>query len=313
LYDQIRAFDWHKLIKPTQSFAIDPTCYSDVFTHSHFTALKVKDAITDRIRDEVGRRPNVDTQRPQYGIHILMRGLEYEIYLDTTGEPLFKRGYREDGAQAPLNEALAAGLVLLSEWPSGHLPLWDPMCGSGTIPIEAALIKANVAPGLWRRHFSFMNWQGWAPEIWNSLKAKAEAQIKPDSSVPIYASDISDKMVRLAKTHAMAAEVRQHIEFMTVDFFKVAPPGEKGVILTNPPYDKRLTIEDAVDFYQEIGDWLKSSLEGWDAWIFSGQIEGMKHLGLRPSRKFNLMNGAIPCKFHKYELFSGKRKEHLAR
>lgn len=312
LYSRIKELPWDKLIRPTQTLAVDATCYSDIFTHSHFTALKVKDAITDRIRESIGRRPNVDVKAPTYGIHILIRGLDFELYLDTSGSPLFKRGYRADGAKAPINEVLAAGLILLSDWPNSGMPLWDPMCGSGTIPIEAAMIQGNVAPGMLREDYGFMRWPDYDPGEWQGLLKNAEGQLAEKPMEPIFASDISGGAIRTARSNALASGMRDRIRFFVKDFLKAEPPADQGVIITNPPYDKRIPVEDSVSFYQAIGDHLKAQLQGWQAWIFSGQLEGMKHFGLRPSRKYQLMNGAIPCRFNKYELFSGRRKEFLA-
>jgi putative N6-adenine-specific DNA methylase len=312
LYRITTDYAWEKLIRAGNTFAIDAQCYSDVFTHSHYTALKLKDAIVDRIRKQTSRRPNVNTDSPDYRINILVRGLDFEIYIDSSAEPLFKRGYRSDHGPAPLNEVMAAGLVLLSGWPSSGLPLWDPMCGSGTILTEAAMIQSKQAPGLLREQFGFMRWKPFDAHLWEKMLKEAEERIEDPGQNMICASDVDNRAVQAAKSNALAAGVRRHIRFKKADFFTCALPFEAGIIITNPPYDKRMEVDDAVDFYQRIGDRLKNDLSGWQAWIFSGQEEGMKHLGLKPSARHHLMNGAIECKYNKYELFKGKRKEFLA-
>ena len=311
LYKEIKAYPWEEYIKPQDTIAIQATCYSDVFTHSHFTQLKVKDAIADRIREAKGRRPSVNLVRPTYNLYIIIKGIEFEIYLDTSGEPLFKRGYKREGAPAPLNEVMSAGLVLLSGWRDSDLPFYDPMCGSGTLPIEAALIQKKIPPALWREHFGFMEWPDFDVHSWNKLKEPFEDIDLSTDSPPIYASDISRDAVRIARSNTQAAGVRSIVNVSAKDFFKSPPPCEEGIIVTNPPYDKRFAVEDSVAFYQRIADQLKTNYAGWEAWVFSGQLEGMKHFGLKASKRINLMNGNIPCRFNKYELFKGKRNEHL--
>lgn len=312
LYAHVKEMAWETLFRSSQTLAVHATCYSDVFTHSHFTALKVKDAIVDKLRESTGRRPNVDTQNPNYSVHILIRGLDMELYLDTSGEPLFKRGYREPGARAPLNESLAAGLVMLSNWQPDKDLLWDPMCGSGTIAIEAAMIQAGIAPGLLRENYGFQRWGTWDAELFSGIKSEAESMVQRVARPAIYASDKDGRQVRLAKSNAMAAGVLKHIRWSSGDFFHAKTPADRGVMITNPPYDERMALDDAVAFYKGIGDKMKADMQSWDAWIFSGQLDGMKHLGLRPGKKHKLYNGPIPCLYNHYELFSGKRNAHLA-
>ena len=311
LYREIKAYPWEDYIRPQDTMAIQATCYSDIFNHSHFTQLKVKDAIADRIREAKGRRPNVNLVRPTYNLYIIIKGIEFEMYLDTSGEPLFKRGYKREGAPAPLNEVMSAGLVQLSGWQESGLPFYDPMCGSGTLPVEAAMLQNGIPPGLWREHFGFMEWPDWDRSAWEKMKAPYEDISPSPENPPIYAADISRDAVRITRSNAQAAGVRSEVRVSAKDFFKSAPPCEEGMIITNPPYDKRFAVEDSVAFYQKIADQLKKSYSGWQAWIFSGQLEGMKHFGLKPSKKLTMMNGNIPCKFNKYELFKGKRNEHL--
>jgi putative N6-adenine-specific DNA methylase len=307
LYKRIKRIDWEQFMSVDGTLAIEATVNGEIFTHSQFVALKSKDAIVDQFREKYGRRPSVDLDNPDLRINIHIRDRACSVSLDSSGSSLGKRGYRQEQSLAPMSEVLAAGIIALSGWDKKR-NLIDPMCGSGTLPIEAALIACNIAPGRLRT-FGFQNWKDFDSVLWESLKKEADNQIT-EATCKIYGSDIENRSVDISKRNANIAGVEKLIEFKQKDFLRSDDHFNNGIVLMNPPYGERLKeLEEIIPFYKEIGTQLKHHYEGCDAWILSGNIEALKFIGLRPTRKIRLFNGPIECKLQKYELFRGKKGE----
>lgn len=304
LYKRVRQIDWTQFMTPHQTLAIDATTNSEIFHHSKFTALKTKDAIVDQFRDRFGIRPSVDVDNPDFRLNVHIHDKLVTLSMDSSGTTLDRRGYRLSRTEAPMNEVLAAGIVLLSGW-QGDTTLLDPMCGSGTFSIEAAMLAANVAPGK-RRVFGFERWKDYDGALWSQIKAdalKAERRFEGR----ILCSDLDQHAVNIAEQNAKRAGVERMIDFRIMDFFDSTPPTDNGTLLFNPPYGERLLEDDLVNFYQEIGNQLKHTYAGHTAWIISANAEALKHVGLRPTRKIKLYNGALECRLQKFELFKGKK------
>lgn len=307
LYKKIKSFDWTELMDLDTTFAIDSTVNSTRFKHSKYVALKIKDAIVDQFREKYGKRPSIDTQNPDLRLHAFCNSTNFSLSLDSSGDALYKRGYRMQGHKAPLSEVLGAGLVLLTGW-NGDVPLYDPMCGSGTIAIEAAMIACNMPPNFKRNSFGFQKWKDFDKVLWNRIIKEAKDNISMEGK-KIYASDISEKAVNLSKESVNLMGLKSVVSVKRTEFASVLPHSKQGVIVMNPPYGERLKEDEINDFYSSIGDTLKKKFEGYDAWIFSGNKDAIKRVGLKTSKKLQLTNGAIECKFHKYELYKGSKKE----
>ena len=306
LYHQLRGINWLKHLHLHQTFAIDANSQSSRFRHNHFLALKTKDAIADWFRDQKGRRPSVNPKQPDIRFHLHIDNRhQASLMLDSSGDGLHRRGYRTTGGAAPLNEVLAAGMMRLTKW-QGDTPFVDFMCGSGTLLIEAAMIAAQIPPGI-HRNFSFENWQDFDAGLWKKIKAEARQQKRPPQQ-PILGGDNHFKAVRICENNISAARLDPYIRVKRAAFHQFLPPEGPGILISNPPYDLRLETQDINQFYREIGDKLKQDFAGYEAWLISGNMDAIKSVGLRPSRKLHLMNGQIPCKFHKYELYSGSKR-----
>ncbi len=306
LYDKTSDINWTKYMGVDDTLAVDSVVRSDYFKHSKFAALKVKDAMVDRFRKEFGRRPSVDVVRPTLRLNVHIFDDICTLSLDSSGDSLHKRGYRLEKSEAPLNEILAAGLVQLSEW-DATIPFVDPMCGSGTIAIEAALLACNIAPGLGRSYFGFMTWPDFDKKLWQKIVDEARAKIV-EPKAPIIASDMSKGVVRIAHANIKRAKLSRHIELSQSRFEDLLPPAGPGIIIINPPYGERMQQHDLVDLYGKIGDQLKQGCHGYEAWILSSNKEGLKHIGLRPSRKLTLFNGPLECKYHRFSIYQGSVK-----
>jgi putative N6-adenine-specific DNA methylase len=311
LYKGIYAHDWLKLLVPEGTLAVNATCSSEIFTHSHYVALKTKDAIVDRFRDKTGRRPSVDLIHPDLLIHIHIWQDQCSVSLDSSGESLHRRGYRRENLQAPLNEVLAAGLLSLAGWPK-PLTLTDPMCGSGTLPIEAAMMAAGIPAQHKRRHFAFHRWPDFDRELWEDVKQKAWPANPPADMPAIYASDIQPNAIRMAQINAREAGVYKYIRFEVANFDELKPHTETGMLIFNPPYDERLPLEEVADFYNQIGQNLKYHFNGHEAWVFSGNLSAVKHIGLRPGFKAMLFNGGIEARFLRFDMYQGSKKRENA-
>jgi len=306
LYKNVKRYEWEKLFSLMDTFAIDTVVSSEYFKHSKFVALKVKDAIVDRFRDEFGERPNVDVNNPTVRISVHIFNDTCTISLDSSGESLHKRGYRTAATTAPLNEALAAGMILLSGWDKNS-EFIDGMCGSGTIPIEAALIALDIPPGYLRESYGFMKWKDFDSDLWNEIKD--EVKSKTELDFKIIASDKAPEAIEVAARNIKSAKLLKHIILEKKYFDEQSCEAGFGVIIMNPPYGERLKEEDLNQFYSEIGDTLKSNFTGFDAWLLSASKTAMKKVGLRTSKKLTLFNGALECKYHKYELYRGTKKK----
>jgi putative N6-adenine-specific DNA methylase len=305
LYRGIQEIDWRRQLNVDDTFAVNAVTASPYFTHSQYAALKVKDAIVDQFRQHTGRRPSVDPDAPALRLHVHIVNAQCSVALDSSGDSLHRRGYRQDKNEAPLNEALAAGLVLISGWRGdGHFV--DPMCGSGTILIEAAMAARNIAPGL-NRKFCFMNWKDFDRELWQRVRGEAlDSAVSFDHKIA--GADISAKAVRSAQANIQRAGLSESIELGASAFENFTPPGGQGLLIMNPPYGERMKKNDIESFYRMIGDSFKERFAGYDAWVFSGNKDALKSLGLRPSQKYTLFNGGLECKFQKYSIYRGSVK-----
>jgi putative N6-adenine-specific DNA methylase len=307
LYDGIKALDWEAYFGVDDTFAIDGSTHSEIFTHSHYVALKTKDAIADYFREKHDKRPSVDILHPDVRINIHIYNTTVMVSLDSSGVPLGKRNYRLAQTEAPMSEILAAGIILMSGW-DRKSDFLDPMCGSGTFSIEAAMMAANIPAGM-NRSFGFETWNDFDLEIWKSVVADAEAGIHR-AECKIFASDIDRKAVSISASNAKQAGVDEMIRFEQADFFDTYHTVENSVVVLNPPYGERMEMEKIVEFYTAIGTRLKHFYQGCNAWIISSNYEALKHFGLRPSRKIKLFNGPLECRLHKYELYQGSKRTH---
>ncbi|MFV0541222.1 MAG: class I SAM-dependent RNA methyltransferase [Aestuariibaculum sp.] len=306
LYNKIYAMDWTPYLKPTGTLAIETTLHSDLFSHSLFISQKTKDAIVDKFRDNTGQRPNVDLKFPDLKINVHISKNHCNIALDTSGDSLHKRGYKLATNIAPINEVLAAGLVMLSGW-DGQSDFMDPMCGSGTVLIEAAMIACNIPPNLMRKEFAFERWQDWDVDLFEKIEASLLSKTR-DFHYRIMGFDKAPSAVKKAIENVKNANLEDFVTVRHEDFFKTQKSGnEKLHMVFNPPYGERLNI-DLQGFYKSIGDTLKQSYPNTDAWFITSNLEALKHVGLRPSRKIQLYNAKLESKFVKYEIYQGSKK-----
>lgn len=303
LYEGVHALNWEDYLTPEMTLAVDANLRDSAITHSRFAALKTKDAIVDRIRQRCRRRPNVNPKNPDLRINLHLAKDQCTISLDLAGTGLHRRGYRRDPTIAPLKETLAAGLVALTGWDqTTHFV--DPMCGSGSLPTEAALLAGNTAPGLLSPDFGFQHWLNYDAGIWQNLlnEARQDHKLVPDHL--IFGSDRERKAVELARRNADGSGVGNKIRWSQHDFAKLAPPSTKGTLICNPPYGERIGDEASLEaFYGKIGDTLKQRWKGWTAWVFTGNLPLAKRIGLKPSRRIVLFNGPIECRLFKFELY----------
>src|SRR5512139_513387 len=303
LYDGTREIPWTDLFPPERTIAVDANVRESGIIHSHFAAQKAKDAIVDRFRDATGRRPDVNTVSPDVQVVVRIVRDACTVSLDTSGESLNRRGYRSIPTEASLKETLAAGLVLLTGW-QGEVPLVDPACGAGTIPIEAAMLAGNVAPGGFGRSFGFQRLHGYDRKRWEALLSEAREAARHPVPVRIEGSDISPAAVGGAVRNAANAKVKERILFSARSIRNLSPGEGPGLILCNPPYGARLPGGEHVEtFYREMGEALKKRCRGWTAYLLSGNPAVTKFLGLKTSRKFPVMNGPIDCRLLKYDLY----------
>ncbi|MCD8288352.1 MAG: THUMP domain-containing protein [Prevotella sp.] len=309
VYREVYNIRWEDYIGEGQTFAVDAVAYSEEFANSHFVAYRVKDAVVDYFREKTGTRPNISVANPDIRLHIHISGTDATLALDSSGESLHRRGYRSESVEAPINEVLAAGIILLAGW-DGATDLIDPMCGSGTFLIEAALIARNIAPGVFRKSYAF--------ERWNDFDRDLFQQIYDDDSRErdflhhIYGYDIDPTAVAKSTANVRAAGLTKDITVEQRDFADFVRPAEKSVIITNPPYGERITTPDLPGTYRMIGERLKHAFKGGEAWILSGKDDLFHRIGLKPSVKIPLYNGALPCELHQYLMFDGKLKEFRA-
>ncbi|WP_374541812.1 class I SAM-dependent RNA methyltransferase [Flavobacterium sp.] len=306
LYNGIQSVDWSVYLNNNKSFVIETTLYSEAFTHSQFVALKVKDAIVDQFREQTGSRPNIDKEHPDLRIHIHIDRDLCTVSLDTSGASLHHRGYRTATNIAPINEVLAAGILLLSGW-DGNAHFLDPMCGSGTILAEATMIACNIPANINRKEFAFEKWQDWDSELFDTILESLLKKTK-EFHYTITGYDKAPSAVRKAQDNLINANLDEYVKIAQQDFFN----SEKEVqgplhMVFNPPYGERLDIQ-MERFYREIGDTLKKNYSNTNAWFITSNLEALKFVGLRPSRKIKLFNGKLEARLVKYEMYEGSKR-----
>ena len=308
LYREMKNIAWEELMEVNDTLAIDATVHSEKFTHSKFIAQKSKDAIVDRFREKFGSRPDVDLDFPTLRINVHIEKDYCNVSLDSSGQSLHKRGYKTATNIAPINEVLAAGLLLLSGW-DGQCDFLDPMCGSGTILIEAAMIACNIPPNLNRKEFAFERWKDWDVDLFEKIEESVLKKVR-DFHFTIQGFDTAPSAVQKAIDNIENASLSEFISVKRQDFFESEKERERHLhMVFNPPYGERLDIDMPV-FYKKIGDTLKQGYPGTEAWFITSNLEAIKNVGLRPSRKIKLYNGALESKFLKYEIYEGTKKIH---
>lgn len=309
-YRNMLQIDWGHYFSVEKSIVIySVATRSEVFSNTLFVSQLTKDAVADYFREKTGIRPSVDREEAQIRLSIYVNDNRCVVSLDSSGDPLFKRGYRREGGGAPLNEVLAAGLIMISGWDKAS-NFVDPMCGSATFSIEAGLMANNIAPGSLRKQFSFEHWHDFDSALWSNIRQEAESRKTP-SRVTIMASDLNPKALDNARKNIMEAGLMGQIKLQRQEFFNFTPPAGGGWILLNPPYGQRLKQENLTDFYKSVGDTLKKNYQGYRAGIITSDVPAMKSIGLKASSRTTVFNGAIECKFMTFDLFSGSHKDHV--
>ncbi|MGB1728885.1 MAG: THUMP domain-containing class I SAM-dependent RNA methyltransferase [Crocinitomicaceae bacterium] len=308
LYQNASKIKWSNIFDVNKTFAVKGAIYSDIFTNTHYPYLLVKDAIVDHFRDETGDRPNIEIKRPQVLIDVYIRNNQVTISVNTSGNPLFQRGYRNAAGEAPINEVVAASLIRMSGW-DRKTNLMDPFCGSGTILIEGALLATGIPSNIERQHYAFKNFKNFDQNLWDEIYDKA-IRIVRKLPCKFLGSDISDEMVLKSRRNLREFSFGRFIEISGKPFNEVRKSDEPVFIISNPPYGQRLEIEE--ELYAQIGSWLKHEIKEGTACIISSSEEGFKSIGLKHSKKIKVYNGNLDCSFRCYELFEGKRKDSLS-
>ncbi len=314
LYELVKAVNWSLYMTENTTFAIDATVYSETFRNSRFVTYRVKDAVADYWQERAGKRPNVKVTDPELYINVHIGAERVTVSLDSSGESLHKRGYRVANTEAPINEALAAGMLLLAGW-KGQSDFYDPMCGSGTIPIEAALIARNIAPGVFRQSFAFEKWLDFDAELWSEIYN--DDSHEREFHHKIYGSDASFYAIQQATKNVKSAGVQRDVELKQIRLEEIIAPfsgkemsNASPLVMLNPPYGERLASNKDMELlYGKIGTALKHQFAGSTAWIISSNEAAMKCIGLKPSKKLHLLNGELDCQFNRYDLFAGKRND----
>ena len=309
LYEGIRRIRWEDHLTPRQTLAVQCTLRSDRFRHSHFLALLAKDAVVDRFRERTGERPSVDLDRPDLRIHLHVHADRCTVSLDSSGGSLHKRGYRDDTNLAPINEVLAAGLILLTGW-DRRSNLVDPMCGSGTLLIEAAMIAGNIPAGAYRAEFGFQRWPDFDARLWNQVREEAMAGVSDDRPL-ILGGELSPHVARKAATNLARTGLKDRVRIRNTPFQELEPPAGGGILIMNPPYGERMDSEDINALYKSIGDTLKQRWSGYTAWLITSNREATGHIHLTARPRIKVFNGALECRFMRFELYSGTRRKDL--
>lgn len=306
LYEKVFLVDWPDYFDIDKTISIDVVANKSAFNNTQFIAQKTKDAIVDKFRLKYGNRPSVDTKNPDISINVHIYESECSISIDSSGESLFKRGYRLHQGKAPLNEVLAAGLILLSDWDKTS-NFVDFMCGSGTLLIEAALMAKNYPSQYFRKSYSFENWKNFDERLWNIVKKESNEKIIEYNGIIAGCDKLEDAFI-MAKENIENIEFQDIIKIENCSYEEMDVPEGKGTLIINPPYNERIKQDDMEAFYAEIGDVFKKKYAGYRAGIISAAIEAVKRIGLKPSRKFNLFNGPIECKYLLFDLYEGTKK-----
>jgi putative N6-adenine-specific DNA methylase len=303
LYQGIQSIDWRPYLTPDLTFAVDATGKNLRLNHTHFTALQVKNAVVDQQRQHWGDRSTIDTQHPEVRLNVHIQDDTCTISLDSSGSSLHRRGYRPAVGAAPLKESLAAALVKLTDWP-GDVPLLDPLCGSGTLPLEASMVALNMAPGLFREEFGFQTWPDFDGELWDRLWQEAEDGRKAALATWVGGCDRELEIIHQANLNAQRCGLADQVTFWAADLADLEAPADSGYLLCNPPYGERLGADDDLGaFYKLLGDVLKQRFKGWTAFVLSGNKELARHIGLKSAQRVPVYNGTLPCQWLKYELY----------
>lgn len=313
-YHRIKSIQWERLLDARDTLAIDTTLNTPLFSHTLYISQKTKDAIVDRFREKTGQRPSVDLEHPTLRLHVHIFGNKCSLSLDSSGESLHKRGYRDQTNKAPINEVLAAGLVILSGWDKKSTFV-DAMCGSGTIAIEAAMLAANIPPGMYRNGFAAMRWKKVLPfnqTIWDTVREKCMLQINYPE-VPIIGLEVSPHVTRKARENVKRAKTDALVHITHADFLQIEAPvpvGDTPTLIMNPPYGERMDQdEDIFSLYRQIGDTWKQQYKGYTCWMISSNPEAIKHIGLKAERRIPLYNGQLECRFLRFSIYEGTRRK----
>lgn len=303
IYETLRKFDWEEYMDVKQTFTVDTVLFSDIFKNSQYLTYRVKDAIADSFNTKYGKRPSVRLVNPDIYVHLHISNDMCTLCMDSSGESLHKRGYRVDQTEAPLNEVLAAGMLLLAGW-KGQTNFIDPMCGSGTLPIEAALIALNIPAGIYRQRFAFQSWKDYDADLFDELY---DEDTQRPFEHKIYGSDISRQAIAIASKNVESAGLTKYIHLKAKAVQDIVTTvGNEGLLMTNPPYGERIKPADLMGLYKDLGERLKHVFAGYQAWVLSYRKECFDNIGLRHSKRVHLMNGALECEMRLYEIFSGK-------
>ncbi|HTT36615.1 MAG TPA: THUMP domain-containing protein [Burkholderiales bacterium] len=307
IYQAVATLSWRGLFDVGRTIRVGVAAVGSPLKSLDYITLRIKDAVCDSFREDTGQRPSVDTANPDIRIHAFFEANRFTLYLDSSGEALFKRGYRRSRSEAPVRENLAAGILALSGWRPG-VPLLDPMCGSGTFLVEAALIALRIPPGI-ARTFAFQKLRSFDAELWNGVRSTAQTECLSPHPLALYGADRYGAQLDLARRNLDAAGVQAAVTLKQADVLELRPPSEPGVMITNPPYGVRLgEQEELARLYPRLGDALKHKYAGWRVWIFSGDQRLPKLIGLKPSRRIPLFNGALECRLYGFEIVAGSMR-----
>ena len=310
LYNKVYQIKWEKILDVDCTFMIDSTTSGEYFTHSYYAALKTKDAIVDRFRRNFGQRPTIDTETPDYKFNLHIRDNHVTLLINSSGDSLHKRGYRQAVGVAPINEVLAAGMIKLTGWKC-DTNFYDPMCGSGTLLIEAAMMANNIPAQYYRGgKFAFKRWKEFNLGEWKSVKEQEDRKIgSGDFDCEIWGNDIDIQVLQQAEKNLEFTKLHHDVMLYNGSFEDQDPPEGKTLIVTNPPYGERIKIEDLNAMYELLGDTFKKKYgENCEVWLISSDFDALKHIGLKPSKKIPLLNGSLDCRFVKFELYEGSKK-----
>ena len=311
IYQRVAGLPWRDLFDPHLTIRVKVSAIGSPLRSLDFITLRIKDAVCDRFRADSGVRPNVDTAEPDVRIHVFFEAARFALYLDTSGEALFKRGWRQTQGDAPLRENLAAGILALTAWRPG-VPLLDPMCGSGTLLVEAAMMAMNMPPG-GSRSFGLQKLRGFDAKLWESVHTQVRNKLASAPEAPIFGADLYGEQLKLARENLAAVGLQEMVSLKQANVLELPAPAKSGVIVTNPPYGVRVgDLQELAEFYPRLGDALKAKYAGWSAWIFTGDLRLPKLIGLKPARRIPLYNGALECRLYGFELVAGSMRRGSA-